>query len=213
MKFSIRAFVVSAILVVLGIFTSILINYATTDIPKVIKDHPAYIWYGIALTAFVTILLSLPSMNKKKSVRLGGRSIIKSEDIEKMKPLAADIFISYSSKDRDWVLNVLKTRLMNHGFSVITDTDFKAGSMSIDEMAKAVETTRHTIAVLTPDFVSSKWTKLETAMAQTLDPDANNRKLIPVLLQDCDIPLRIRILHYRDMRNDSGWDELVEDLL
>ncbi len=130
-----------------------------------------------------------------------------------MKAYQADIFISYSSSDRDWVLNELKDRLVNHGFSVVTDTDFRGGSLAIGEMAKAVENTKHTIAVLTPDFVTSKWTKLETAMAQTLDPDASNRKLIPVLKQDCDIPLHIQVLHYRDMRNNNGWDELVDDLL
>lgn len=212
MKIRFRNFAVSTILVALGIVTSTLINYATADVPKVIRDHPSYIWYGIALTAFLTILFSLPNTKKNKSIRPDSVTM-KSKDATTINPLTADIFISYSSKDRDWVLNVLKTKLMDHGFKVITDTDFKTGSMSIDEMAKAVEFTRHTIAVLTPDFVSSKWTKLETAMAQTLDPDASSRKLIPILRQDCDIPLRIRVLHYRDMRNDNGWDELIEDLI
>lgn len=209
MKISIRSLISSAILVALGIVTSILVNYATADIPKIIKEHPSYIWYGIALTGLLTVLLSLPY--KKTPSRLSGK--ITSEETVKMNHLTADVFISYSSKDRDWVLNVLKSKLISHGFSVITDTDFKAGSMSIEEMSKAVETTRHTIAVLTPDFVNSKWTKLETAMTQTLDPDASNRKLIPVLHKDCVIPLRIQVLHYRDMRNGTGWDELIEDLL
>lgn len=214
MKGNIRTILIMLGLIVLGIVTSILTNYASATVPQVIKDHPYYVWYGIGATILMTLLFTYAqsrgyvfnSIYKKKNI-----TIVK--DKVEMKPYKTDVFISYSSSDRDWVISVLKDKLSKHGFSVITDTDFKGGSLAIVEMAKAIENTRHTIAVLTPDFIKSKWVKLETAMAQTLDPDASNRKLIPVLKQDCDIPLHIQVLHYRDMRNDKGWDELIEDLL
>ena len=124
-----------------------------------------------------------------------------------------DVFISYSSKDSNWVHDVLKPRLLARGFTVLTDQDFKGGSLSIDEMAKAIEFSRRTLAVMTQSFVESKWTQLETSMAQTLDPDASERKLVPVLIEDCKIPLRLRILHYRDLRNGGQWDQLIQDLI
>ena len=214
MKNNIRTILIMLGLIVIGIITSIFTNYASTTVPQVIKDHPCYLWYGIGAAIFLTLLFTYAQSSGytvKSAYKLKNNTIDK--DKADMKKHNADVFICYSSSDRDWVLNEFKNTLSKHGFSVITDTDFKGGSLAIGEMAKAVENTRHTIAVLTPDFVKSKWVKLETAMAQTLDPDASNRKLIPILKQDCDIPLHIQVLHYRDMRNDKGWDELIEDLL
>jgi TIR domain len=127
-----------------------------------------------------------------------------------------DIFISYSSKDSDWVRNTLLTTLESRGFSVIIDfRDFKTGSLSVDEMQRAVEQSRHTILVLTPNYLKSDWTKFENAMAQTLDPAAEQRKLIPVVRETCDIPLRLRILVRRDLRHDEPdqWELLIRDLV
>jgi hypothetical protein len=127
-----------------------------------------------------------------------------------------DIFISYSSKDSDWVRNTLLSTLESRGFSVIIDfRDFKTGSLSVEEMQRAVEQSRHTIMVLTPSYLKSDWTKFENAMAQILDPAAQQRKLIPILRETCDIPLRLRILVHRDLRHDepNQWELLIRDLV
>jgi hypothetical protein len=127
-----------------------------------------------------------------------------------------DVFISYSSRDADWVREVLLPRLESHGFSVTIDfRDFKTGALSVEEMADAVENNRHVIIVLTDHYVKSDWTKFENAMAQTLDPGATERKIIPILRANCRIPLRLRILVYRDLRNDDQeqWNLLMRDLI
>ena len=127
-----------------------------------------------------------------------------------------DVFISYSSKDADWVRKILLPKLENHSFSVMIDfRDFKTGSFSIEEMQRGVEESRHVILILTKNYVHSGWTKFENVMAQTLDPGSIKRKIIPILLDDCDIPLRLRILTYRDLRRDDPqqWQLLIRDLI
>lgn len=127
-----------------------------------------------------------------------------------------DLFISYSHKDADWVRSEFVPRLEHHGFRVFIDyRDSKAGALLVEEIADAVERTRRTVAVLTPAYIQSEWTRLESAMAQTLDPGAAARKLIPVLRQDCDIPLRLRVLYFRDLRKDDEgeWERLTRDLI
>ena len=64
------------------------------------------------------------------------------------------------------------------------DTDFLGGGLSISQMEDAIVNSKRVVAVLTPNFVQSDWTKLETAMARTLDPGARRRKLVPILLED-----------------------------
>ena len=127
-----------------------------------------------------------------------------------------DVFISYSDKDGDWVRGTLLPKLESHGFSVLIDfRDFQTGSLSVEEMQRAVLQSRRVIAVLTKHYVKSDWTKFENAMAQTLDPGAVERKIIPILRASCNVPLRLRILHYRDLRidDDQQWELLVRDLM
>jgi hypothetical protein len=126
-----------------------------------------------------------------------------------------DVFISYSHKDQDWVSTTLLPKLEEHGFSVMIDCrDFQTGSFSVEEMQRGVLQSRHLLLVLTPAYVISEWTKFENAMAQTLDPGAAQRKMIPILRETCDVPLRLSAIHYRDLRTDDGdqWKLLFRDL-
>ena|SRR5437660_4243381 len=128
----------------------------------------------------------------------------------------SDIFVSYSHQDISWVRGVLLQNLEEHGFTVMIDyRDFRGGSFSVEEMERAVFECRRVVLVLTPSYVTSEWAKFENVMAQTRDPGASQRKLIPILRQACDIPLRLSSIHYRDLRSDdeNQWELLYRDLL
>ncbi|HEX7313851.1 MAG TPA: toll/interleukin-1 receptor domain-containing protein [Pyrinomonadaceae bacterium] len=131
-------------------------------------------------------------------------------------PNKFDVFISYSHKDSRWVRNVLLPKLESHSFSVLIDfRDFKSGALSVDEMQRAVLESKRVILVLSEEYIQSEWAHFENAMAQTLDPAAANRKMIPILHKDCVIPLRIQIMTYRDLRveTDETWQLLMQDLI
>lgn len=125
-----------------------------------------------------------------------------------------DVFVSYSHKNKQWVAKTLVPWLRAHYFRVITDQDFTSGSFSADQMGQAVLESRHVIAVFSSDYFESEWATLENIMAQQLDPAARKRKLLPILLEDCNIPLRLRVLVYRDLRADepAQWQRLLRDL-
>jgi hypothetical protein len=63
-------------------------------------------------------------------------------------------------------------------------------------MERAVLQSRKTLLVLTPEYAQSGWTEFENILVQTLDPAARERRLIPILLTHCELPLRIRSLTY-----------------
>lgn len=110
-----------------------------------------------------------------------------------------DVFISYSHVDRAWVESELLPRLESAGLKVIIDyRDFEVGAPSLVNMERAVDTSRHTLIVLTPDWVQSEWTEFESLLVTTVDPAARRRKLIPLLLKPCKPPSRIAILSYAD---------------
>jgi hypothetical protein len=125
-----------------------------------------------------------------------------------------DAFVSYSHHDRDWVDDVLIGRLEAAGLRVCVDTrDFAPGVSSIVEMERAVLQSRKTLLVLTPDYLASEWTGFESILTQTLDPAARQRRMIPLLLKPCEMPLRIRALVHIPFTDNTRWDERFDKLV
>src|SRR5438067_6952288 len=95
-----------------------------------------------------------------------------------------DVFISYSHHDREWVQAELQQRLEQEGVTVCIDfRDFEFGVPSLKNIERAVDSSRFTLTVLTPSWVESEWTELESLLAGTADPAGRRRKLIPLLLR------------------------------
>jgi hypothetical protein len=106
-----------------------------------------------------------------------------------------DVFISYSHADRTWVWNELLPQLEGAGLKVcIDDRDFEIGIPSLVNMERAVDNSRHTLAVLTPEWIQSQWTEFESLLVGTADPAGRTRKLMPLILRSCTPPQRIAML-------------------
>src|SRR5260370_40609606 len=113
---------------------------------------------------------------------------------------AYDVFISYSSKDKEWVRGELLTRIEQAGLKAFIDyRDFTRGAPSIKECERGVVQSRKTLLILTPNYVDdSEWGEMENIMAQTLDPANATTRFIPLLKADCQKPLRIGALTHID---------------
>jgi hypothetical protein len=89
----------------------------------------------------------------------------------------------------------------------IADRDFTPGVSVLDNIVKAIHSSYKVILVLTDHFVSSQWCKYEAdqAIIQSLrlndvqDQDRNSSCVIPVLLEDCKIPIKLKDLTSSDM--------------
>lgn len=120
---------------------------------------------------------------------------------------AYDVFISYSSKDQDWVHGPLLQRLEGYGLRVCIDfRDFQPGAAIVTEMERAVLTSRYTLLVLTPDFVNSSWSQFQDVLSFTLAHGFKQRRVIPLLKAACAPPLRIQALTAVDF-TDPGMHE------
>jgi hypothetical protein len=113
-----------------------------------------------------------------------------------------------------WVRNILLPTLENNKIKVSIDfRDFEPGAPSIIEMERAVRESGKTLLVLTPNYFTSAWSEFESTMISTLDPGAQQRKILPILLQKCDIPLRISYITYIDFTDPTisrlQWEKLI----
>ena len=95
-----------------------------------------------------------------------------------------DVFISYSLADRDWVEAELLPRLEQAGVRVAIDyRDFIVGKPLIENIEAAVDASRRTIVVLSPEWVASEWNAFEALLIRTQDPAVTRRKLLPLRIR------------------------------
>jgi tetratricopeptide (TPR) repeat protein len=124
------------------------------------------------------------------------------------------IFISYSSKDGEWVRNWLLPQLESNGLKTHIDyRDFEIGVPSVVNMERAVEQCAKTLLVFTPNWIDSEWAQFEGIMLQTLDPTGLRKKILPLMLETCPLPLRLRTLTYTDFRDKNDWDSQLQRLV
>jgi len=130
---------------------------------------------------------------------------------------AWDVFISYSSRDKEWVRGELLPRIEQTGLKAFVDfRDFTRGAPSIKEMERAVKECPKTLLVLTPDYIASEWSDLESVMGQALRPANRDLRIIPLLKKPCEKPLYVAALTHIDLTDgadhDLAWRQLLTAL-
>ncbi len=129
-----------------------------------------------------------------------------------------DVFISYSHKDAEWVTDILLPRLEKTGLKVCIDNrDFIAGETTLLNMQESIKKSRRILLVLTPNWVRSRWTKLEAEIAQITPSEQVENRIVPLMWKRCTIPEHLGRLTWVDFAdtehpsNDS-WRQLLRSL-
>jgi hypothetical protein len=126
-----------------------------------------------------------------------------------------DAFISYRRQqpDRGWVHDHLVRGLRSRGVRVcVDDDDFRLGRPVVLEMERAVEESRFTVPVLTPEWVVSSYTEFEEVLARALGLESGTWPVIPVVRRPTQLPLRLRSTAYLDMTDDATFEADLDRL-
>jgi len=124
-----------------------------------------------------------------------------------------DAFISYSHTDRTWVRDTLLPYLDNEGLHICIDyRDFEPGVPSLINMENAIEHSRKTLLILTPNWVASEWTNFEALLIQTQDPAGRRHRFVPLMVQPCTLPLRLQTFTYLDFTDPREFDSQMRRL-
>lgn len=123
------------------------------------------------------------------------------------------VFISYSPEDIDWVEDTLRPRLEKSGVKVITGENLTGGATVSLNRERVIADTRRTIVILSPEWVANSWNSFEADLLLHLDPGAEQRKLLPVLLRPTEIPPRIARLTLRDLSDPKRYESRLAQLI
>jgi TIR domain len=124
-----------------------------------------------------------------------------------------DAYISYCDADQEWSEAELIQPLKDAGLKVLHKEEFEAGAFKIEARARAVEHSRRTIVVVTPAWCASEWDTFDLMVTRTRDPKAIYRRLIPLILQECELPSEIEPLVPADFTNPALHREKLAHLL
>jgi len=114
-----------------------------------------------------------------------------------------DFFLSHNRAENDW------TRSLNESLRELgTTTFFDEESIAFGEdivtaIGEALRGSKHLVFVLSRRSVASPWVALEWTSAIYTDPDAQARRVVPILKEDCEIPFLLKRLRRIDARHST----------
>jgi hypothetical protein len=108
-------------------------------------------------------------------------------------------FISYNQADKAWAEWIAWSLEEAGHTTVIQAWDFRPGCNFALEMHKAINETERMIAVLSPSYLRSEFTRPEWAAIFGSDPTGELRRLIPVRVQDCSPDGLLKALVWIDL--------------
>lgn len=127
----------------------------------------------------------------------------------------AKFFISYSSIDA-YVANQISIALQKSGFNTWLDQkDIVIGQPIVDRLGKGIsDESDYVIILISQNSLVSEWCKLELAMAYQKELEQKRIVLLPVLIDESDIPIELRTKKYYllDTDSDESLDSMVEEI-
>lgn len=121
------------------------------------------------------------------------------------------IFISYNHTDRDFA-ETLAMNLVQAKHNVWIDKwELSAGDSLIEKIEEAIEGADALLVLLSENSINSEWCRKELKSGLLRELEEQSVVVIPILVDDCKIPLFIREKLYVDLRR--GDDEQFKLLL
>ena len=109
------------------------------------------------------------------------------------------LFVSYASEDRERVFRVVEELETRHAFiCLFADRDFQPGKEIRESLVEGINSSVKTLMMFTPNSVSSHFCNLEYELAYFMSVESGTNCVIPVLLEDCDVPSTLKPRTYID---------------
>lgn len=112
------------------------------------------------------------------------------------------IFISYSHADKD-IVDHLATHMVKRNAQVWVDTwELNVGDSIIQRVQDAITESDALLVVLSHTSTKSEWCKKELNSGLIRELDEKRVVVLPVIIDDCEIPIFLREKMYADLRGD-----------
>jgi hypothetical protein len=128
--------------------------------------------------------------------------------------LPPKVFISYSHVDREFVSRLADDLMRRRVLVWWDEWEIGVGDSLIEKIERGITSSSYLAVVLSPSSVSSPWVRQELNAALIRQLRERRVFVLPLLVEDCDIPALLQDKRYADFREDytSGLVDLLKTI-
>jgi len=123
------------------------------------------------------------------------------------------IFLCHSSVDKSMVRQLANDLLLAGATVWFDEAEIKIGDSIIRKIEEGISNCEYLGAVLSRKAVESVWVRREVEMALTQEIMKNNVKVLPILLEDCEIPGFLLGKLYADLREKKNYEQELQKII
>ena len=126
-----------------------------------------------------------------------------------MKP---SIFLSHNINDKAFARK-LALDLDCHGVNVwLDEAELKIGDSLIEKIRDGIDSVGYVAVILSPNSIKSRWVQKEIDVAMTLEISGKEIKVLPLMLERCELPGFLLGKFYADFTDESKYLSSFEQL-
>ncbi len=125
----------------------------------------------------------------------------------------ASIFLSHSSVDKEFTKELHKILKQNGIESWIDEAEIKIGDSLLQKISEGIKKADYVAIILSPHSMKSHWVERELEMAVNQEIEQGKTKVLPILIENCEIPEYIKTKKYGDFRTSSKTISGIQELL
>lgn len=123
------------------------------------------------------------------------------------------IFLSHSHADKSFVQR-LTADLRHKGYIVwLDEAEIRVGDSLIGKIREAIDNVDYVIAVISQSSIQSEWVKHELDIAMNIEIQQKKVFVLPILIDDVDLPGFLKGKLYADFRNNDFYEKELEKVL
>lgn len=112
------------------------------------------------------------------------------------------IFISYSHTDKEFVDELALSLVHNHVNVWVDRWEINVGDSILNKVQEAIQSSSALLVILSKASVQSEWCKKELSAGLIRELEEKRVIILPVLIEDCEIPIFLKDKYYADFRTD-----------
>lgn len=122
------------------------------------------------------------------------------------------VFLCHSSSDKPFARR-LAMDLVRNGVTVwIDEAEIGIGDSLIAKVESGISGSKYLIIVLSQNSITSSWCTDELGMAMSGEIAQRGINVLPILIEDCEIPEALKEKRYADFRDANKFDSAVAQL-
>ena len=125
---------------------------------------------------------------------------------------ATGAFICHSHEDKSFARR-LAIAIAGSGFKVwLDEAEIRIGESLIGKIEAGITEATHLVAVVSQASVKSRWCQEELRMALSRQIQGKNISVLPVVVDDCELPGFLQEKRYADFRDSRKFDQSLSEL-